>query len=134
MSLRADNLAESFKRKAKRHFLRCRVAAIAANSEFTADRLASIGAVPRPAIGVVYNGIDTRAHAGPIDRRDQTVVLVACVSRLVTSKRVHLMLDALAITNDRSIEVMVLGYQLRRSKNAPSGWGSRAASSFSRVP
>lgn len=105
----AIDVGAHVKRQLKQRFLTHRVAAIVANSDFTASRLSSFFRIPSRLVHVVYNGIDVERLPLPIEPLRSDGLLLACVSRLVGWKRLDRALRALAITEQSDIRMVIVG-------------------------
>lgn len=97
------------KRSERHRFLRNAVDVLVANSHFTAGRLAETGIALRAPVRIVHNGLDLKRFAGPRPRTAGVSPVAMCVSRLVGLKRVHLVIDALALTRDPTLKAIVVG-------------------------
>jgi len=107
---RKPGLAGAISRHMQRRFLARRCAAVAANSNWTAERLCEVYGIRRDAVTMVHNGVDTRAAEPPGGRDASRPLTVAFVGRLVQFKRVDRIIGAVAqLQADRDIQVLIAG-------------------------
>ena len=109
---RARGHRHRVKERLKARFLRQRVSVIAANSAYTAARLAGLYGIPEEAVHIVHNGIPRTppdVHVPRTTRADGSL-RVAFVGRLAGVKRVDRLIDAVSlIAGPRSPSVTIAG-------------------------
>ena len=103
-------IAGRLRRPAQRVFLHRACAEIAANSNWTAGRMAGLYGIDVDRISVVHNGIDTSPTTESAPLRDPDAgIVVAFVGRLAGFKRVDRLLRALSQTQSRRIRALIVG-------------------------
>ncbi|MCB7137043.1 glycosyltransferase family 4 protein [Cellulosimicrobium marinum] len=98
-------------------------AAIVCVSSFLADRVRDqVGPGLAGRVEVVRNGVDTDVFHPPAARRDDGVLHVLFVGRVVPDKGVHVLLDALARLDRPDVRTTVVGSQGFDATAAPSAY------------
>ncbi|MEK6327872.1 MAG: glycosyltransferase family 4 protein [Actinomycetota bacterium] len=103
-------IAGRLRRLAQRRFLHRACAEIAANSNWTAHRMAALYGIDEERISVVHNGIDASRGGSAPARDPDGGIVVAFVGRLAGFKRVDRLLRALSqVQESERIRALIVG-------------------------
>lgn len=98
--------AATLKQRLQGRFLRHSVAALAANSRFTAERLAAIHGIDLDDVAIVHNGVVAPAGGPGAPNPRDGVLRVLFVGRLARVKRVERLLDGAAATPNAHVQIV----------------------------
>ena len=107
---RKVGIAGLLRRRAQRAFIRRARIEIAANSRWTAARMADLYGIDADRVTVIHNGIGSSPVEGSVARERDDGMVVAFVGRLAGFKRVDRLLKALSQVRERQpIRALIVG-------------------------
>jgi glycosyltransferase involved in cell wall biosynthesis len=107
---RKIGIAGRLRRPAQRAFLRRACTEIAANSRWTAARMAELYGIDPDRVSVIHNGIGGSPAESPVARERDDGIVVAFVGRLAGFKRVDRLLGALSqVREPQRVHALIVG-------------------------